>query len=134
MQDSAVTRYPHLFAPLRLGAVQLRNRIAHASMTTRLARERRITPELITYHVNRARGGAALIVTEPLSAARFQNLPHKVRVWDDSELDGLTRWAHAVESLDCRLLGQLQDPGRGYRHERGRNPDAIGVKPRCPMT
>ena len=126
MQDSAVTRYPHLFAPLRLGAMQLRNRIAHASMTTRLARERRVTPELITYHVNRARGGAALIVTEPLSAARFQNLPHKVRVWDDGELEGLTRWAHAVESLDCRLLGQLQDAGRG-RHERGRNPDAIGV-------
>jgi dimethylglycine catabolism A len=106
--------------------MRLRNRIAHASITTRLVRERRITAELIAYHVNRARGGAALIVTEPLSAARIQKLPHKVRVWDESEVDALTRWAHAVESLDCRLLGQLQDPGRG-RHERGRNADAVGV-------
>jgi hypothetical protein len=114
-----------LFAPLTLGSHRLRNRIVHASITTRLSRDRRVTPPLLQYYASRARGGAAMIVTEPLSAARFQNLPHKVRVWDDPALDGLSRWAAAVESEDCRLLGQIQDAGRG-RHERGRNPNAIG--------
>jgi 2,4-dienoyl-CoA reductase-like NADH-dependent reductase (Old Yellow Enzyme family) len=124
--DLCATRYPHLLAPLSLGGRRLRNRIAHASITTRLSHDRKVTPQLISYYASRAKGGAALIVTEPLSAARRQNLAHKVRVWNDEDRDGLSRWAAAVESEDCRLLGQIQDAGRG-RHERGRNPDAIGV-------
>jgi hypothetical protein len=119
-------RYPLLFEPLQLGARRLKNRIAHLSMTTRMSAERKVTPRLLNYYCNRARGGAALIVTEPVSAARFQQAAHKVRVWSDEDLDGLTRWAQIVEEQDCRLLAQLQDPGRG-RHERGRNPDAVGA-------
>ncbi len=118
------SRYPHLLAPLRHGRLALRNRVAHASMTTRMAQGARVTPRLLQYHENRARGGVAMIVTEPLSTASHQNLPHKVRAWNDDDLDGLGRWAEAVERHDCRLLAQIQDPGRG-RHERGRNPAGI---------
>jgi len=117
-------RYPHLLAPLQRGRLRLRNRLVHASMTTRMAQDARVTQALIDYHANRAKGGAALIVTEPLSMARHQRLPNKVRAWNDDDLDGLARWASAVEGHDTRLLAQLQDPGRG-RHERGRNPSGI---------
>jgi 2,4-dienoyl-CoA reductase-like NADH-dependent reductase (Old Yellow Enzyme family)/thioredoxin reductase len=119
-------RYPHLLAPFALGSHTLRNRIAHASMTTRMSANRGVTDALVSYYANRARGGAALIVTEPVSAARFQMAPQKVRVWDAECESGLERWADAVEREDCRLLAQIQDPGRG-RHERGRNPDAVGA-------
>ncbi len=87
--------------------------------------EQRATARQIQYSANRAKGGCAAIVTEPLNVARNQTQGHKVRVWDDHALDSLKRWADAVESHDCRLLGQVQDPGRG-RHERGRNPLAFG--------
>ena len=50
----------------------------------------------------------------------------RVQVWNDDDLDGLKRWADAVESHDCRLVGQIQDSGRGS-HEGRRNPDAIGA-------
>lgn len=126
MSGTDRSRYPHLFAPLKVGARVLKNRIAHVSMTTRMSAGRKVTPAMLNYYASRAKGGAALIVTEPVSAARFQNAPHKVRVWSDEDLCGLSRWAEAVEREDCALLAQLQDPGRG-RHERGRNPDAIGV-------
>jgi 2,4-dienoyl-CoA reductase-like NADH-dependent reductase (Old Yellow Enzyme family) len=85
-----------------------------------------MTPRQIQYYANRAKGGAAMIVTEPLSMAPHQNLPHQVRVFNDDDLDGLRRWADAVESEGCKLLGQMQDPGRG-RHVKGRNADAIGA-------
>jgi 2,4-dienoyl-CoA reductase-like NADH-dependent reductase (Old Yellow Enzyme family)/thioredoxin reductase len=120
------SRYPQLFAPINVGTRTLRNRIAHVSMTTRMSVDRRVTDTLLNYYASRARGGAALIVTEPVSGARFQNAPHKVRIWDDASEAGLARWAECVEREDCRLLAQLQDPGRG-RHERGRNPDAFGA-------
>ncbi len=124
MNDASL--YPALLAPLTLAGKRLRNRLVHASMTTLLGENGRVTPRLIQYHANRARGGAALIVTEPLSMAPHQKLANKVRVWNDDNLEGLKRWADAVESHDCRLLGQLQDPGRG-RHAPGRNPDAVGA-------
>ena len=126
MQNAAL--YPSLLAPFTLAGKRLRNRLVHASMTTMMGENARVTDRLIQYHANRARGGAAMIVTEPLSMARHQVLPNKVRVWNDDDVDGLKRWADAVESEDCRLLGQVQDPGRG-RHAPGKNPAAVGASP-----
>ncbi len=120
------TLYPSLFAPFTLAGRPLRNRIVHASMNTHMAENTRVTDRLIQYHANRARGGAALIVTEPISMARHQNVSYRARAWNDDNLDGLKRWANAVESEDCRLLGQIQDPGRG-RHNTGLNAEAIGA-------
>ena len=120
--------YPSLLAPLTLAGHRLKNRVVHASMTTRFGENRHVTDKLIQYHANRARGGAAIIVTEPLSMARHQNIDYKVRAWNDDDLDGLKRWAAAVASTIRHLLGQIQDSGRG-RHAAGRNPDAVGASP-----
>src|SRR6185295_1245551 len=120
--------YPSLFSAFKLGARTLRNRIVHASMNTHMAAQTRVTGQLIDYHAARARGGAALIVTEPISMARHQNVSYRARAWNDDDLDGLKRWAEAVESEECRLLGQIQDPGRG-RHNTGIGADAIGASP-----
>ena len=95
------TPYPSLFAPFTLADRPLRNRIVHASMNTHMAENTRVTERLIQYHANRARGGAALIVTEPISMARHQNVPYRARAWNDDNLDALKRWADAVESEDC---------------------------------
>ncbi len=118
--------YPTLFSPFALAGKPLKNRIVHASMTTRMGTQGRVNERHIQYYANRAIGGAAMIVTEPLSMARHQNIPYKVVAYNDDGLDGLKRWADAVESHDCRLLGQIQDPGRG-RHEAGKNAEAVGA-------
>lgn len=123
---SGAAPYPALFTPFRLGARRLKNRIVHASMNTHMAAATRVTDALVNYHAARARGGAALIVTEPISMARHQNVSYRARAWNDDNLDGLKRWADAVESHDCALLGQIQDPGRG-RHNTGIGAHAIGA-------
>jgi 2,4-dienoyl-CoA reductase-like NADH-dependent reductase (Old Yellow Enzyme family) len=123
---SESSAYPHLFSPLGLAGKRLRNRVVHAAMSLHMGAEGRVTEGMIRYHENRARGGAGLIVTEPLCFLRRQRIPHRPWVWDDGALDGLKRWAAAVESHDCRFLAQVWDPGRG-RHEPGRNADAIGA-------
>ena len=115
-----------LFSPFTLAGKRLRNRITHASMSLLSTPAGRATERFIQYHANRAAGGAALIVTEPLAMMRHQaNLP-RVQVSQRGDVDGLRRLAAAVESQDCRLLGQIQDAGRG-RHFPGRNPEAIGA-------
>ena len=115
-----------LFTPFTLAGKRLRNRIAHASMTTLSTPEGKVTDRQIRYHANRAKGGAAMTVTEPLGTMRHQaNLP-RVQVWRRDDPDALKRLADAVEGQDCRLIGQIQDAGRG-RHFPGRNPEAIGA-------
>jgi 2,4-dienoyl-CoA reductase-like NADH-dependent reductase (Old Yellow Enzyme family) len=126
VRESGSESYPRLFEPLHGGRLRLRNRIVHLSMTTRYAREGRVTDALVAYFENRAIGGAGLVVSEPLDSSPRQGRAHYVSAWSDARLPDLQRWAEAVERHDCRFLGQLQDSGRG-RHERGRNPRAIGA-------
>jgi hypothetical protein len=120
------TDFAALLSPLTLAGRRLRNRVAHASMTTMMSTGGRVTDTLITYHANRAKGGAAMIITEPIGMAPHQARLARTQAWNDADLDGFKRWADAVESQDCRLIGQIQDAGRG-RHYPGRNPEAIGA-------
>jgi 2,4-dienoyl-CoA reductase (NADPH2) len=59
--------YPHLFAPLDLGFLTLRNRIVMGSMHTGLEDRARDYPKLAAYFAERARGGVGLIVTGGIS-------------------------------------------------------------------
>ena len=123
-----MTPYASLFAPLELAGRRLRNRIVHPSMTTVTGADGRATDRSIQYHLNRARGGAAMLVTEPVAVAPHQNASSRVRAWNDHAEESLKRWATAIEGEDCRLIGQIQDSGRG-RHAPGRNYEAIGASP-----
>ena len=124
MREAA--EFAALFTPFTLAGKRLRNRITHASMSLLATPAGRVTERLIQYHANRAAGGAAMTVTEPLGMMRHQAGLPRVQVWRRDDADGLKRFAEAVESQDCRLLGQIQDAGRG-RHFPGRNPEAIGA-------
>lgn len=118
--------YPTLFSPTTIGGVPVRNRVAHASIVSRFVHEGRATDRLVNYLGSRARGGAGLVITEPVAMTFANRSPQRLRGWDDAALDDLKRVAAAVERWDSRLLGQVQDPGRG-RHATGRNDFAIGA-------
>ncbi len=116
-----------LAEPFVLAGRRLRNRLVHASMSTRMVRGGMVTDEVIRYYANRAKGGAAMIVTEPFGMADepTQHSTFKTRAWNDDNVDGLRRWADEVEAHDCRLLAQIQHAGRA-RHDAGRHRGAVG--------
>ena len=118
--------YPAMSAPFALAGRRLRNRIVHASISTQFPQGARVSDRLIQYHASRAKGGVAMIVAEPLGMWSGFDVPARVRAWNDDNLDGLARWAEAVETQDCRLLGQIVDRGRG-RNIPGRATDATGA-------
>jgi len=121
-----MTAYPHLFSPTRIGAHTLRNRIVHASMSTHYADRGRVTPRLIDYYVSRARGGASMLVTEPMAMLTWQALPTRPAVLSGINEGELARWADAVGEQGGLMLGQIQDNGRGFR-AGFRNPSAVGA-------
>src|SRR5262245_41265397 len=96
-------------------------------MSTRMVRDAGVSGEVIRDYANRATGGAAMIVTEPLGMADepTQRSVFKTRCWNDDHVDGLKRWADAIEGQNCRLLGQIQHSGRA-RHDAGRHTGAVG--------
>lgn len=114
--------------PFVLAGKRLRNRIVHISMTTLRAANAGVTPGQVQYYANRAKGGAAMVVTEPFTWSKVQDVPHKTRAWNDDNVDALKRFAAAVEEHDCRLIAQIQDPGRA-RHHPGRHLNAMGPSP-----
>lgn len=121
--ESQTSPYPTLFSPLQLGAVRLKNRIVHASISTRLGIRGGLGEGYLRYCETRARGGAAALVTEPVGLGPWQNPMRLPAFADEHELD-LRRLADAVLSHGCHLIAQIQDPGRG-RHIPGRGAQAL---------
>lgn len=106
--------FDHLSRPLAFGALRLKNRVAHAAILTRYATTERATDRLVAYHENRARGGAAMIVTEAVNALPSQaGRGAYLNAHSDAGLSDLARVAGAVTQHDCRILAQLQERGRG---------------------
>ena len=121
-----MTAYPNLFSPVVIGGRTLKNRIVHASMSTHFAQGGRVTDRLIDYYANRARGGAAMLVSEPMGMLQWQQLPTRPAILSGINTDALARWADAVGAHDSLMLGQVQDNGRGFR-SGFRNPNAYGA-------
>ncbi|MEM7612745.1 MAG: NAD(P)-binding protein [Pseudomonadota bacterium] len=128
MSDSDALGYPLLFSPLTLRGRTLKNRIVHASMTTRYLRDGIPTDAFHYYYLNRARGGSAAIVTEPMNLCASQVAPTRASVFDGRAMGEVARLADACREFDCHLIVQVQDRGRG-RHEGGRVDEAYGASP-----
>jgi 2,4-dienoyl-CoA reductase-like NADH-dependent reductase (Old Yellow Enzyme family)/thioredoxin reductase len=102
-----------LFSPLRLGPVELPNRIVSTAHQTTLVRDHLPTDDFVAYHGARARGGAGLIVLEATA-------PHPSGILTAHELagylpgiaDAYARVAEAVRPHGTRLLVQLLHGGR----------------------
>jgi hypothetical protein len=95
--------YPLLFSPLQVGPWRLKNRIVHASMSLRYGAAKGMHPSYHQYYLNRARGGAALIITDPVAFLPSQG-SERLCAWNDSMVDDLSRFSQAIRSEDCHLL------------------------------
>ena len=102
--------YEHLLSPVRVGQLELRNRIAMAPMGVEIvdgdghARE-----PVIRYYEERARGGAGLLITENTAACypRGANTAHEIAVSDDAYLPGLATLTRAVHAHGAKIAPQL---------------------------
>ncbi|MEP6969388.1 MAG: FAD-dependent oxidoreductase [Betaproteobacteria bacterium] len=106
--------YPLLFSPMQVGRWTLKNRIVHASISLRYKAQGGMHPSYLQYYLNRARGGAAMVIADPVAFLASHG-SERVCVWNDSAVDDLTRFAQAIREQDCHLLAQIQDNGRARR-------------------
>jgi N,N-dimethylglycine/sarcosine dehydrogenase len=107
--------YRHLFAPLRVGGLTLKNRIFSSGHAEAMAEDGKPGPRLRAYHEAKARGGVALTIiggstsVHPSSPASAWNM---IANHDDSVIAGYRGVADAVHRYDCRVMSQLTHMGR----------------------
>lgn len=105
--------FSHLFQPLQLGPVRLRNRIFSSGHDTTMPTDGTVNARLVAYHRARAAGGVGLIVSQVVGvheSARYTN--HILMGTDDSCIEGFRQLAEAVQAEGARLFVQLMHPGR----------------------
>jgi 2,4-dienoyl-CoA reductase-like NADH-dependent reductase (Old Yellow Enzyme family)/thioredoxin reductase len=94
-----------LFDPIRIGSMDLKNRIIFPPMTTGYEVQGAITPRSINFYTMLAAGGAGLIVlgdcsTQPTMSAT-------PAIYDDRFIPGLTELTDAVHAAGAKIAAQI---------------------------
>jgi 2,4-dienoyl-CoA reductase-like NADH-dependent reductase (Old Yellow Enzyme family) len=104
---------PHLFAPLGLRSVTLRNRIAVSPMCQYSAEDGRANDWHLVHLGSRAVGGAGLVVFEASAVEpRGRISPADLGLWDDAQVEPLARVVRFVEAHGAVAALQLAHAGR----------------------
>lgn len=107
--------YKNLFTPIKIGNVEIKNRIVMAPMLMDFGQfDGRTTEQLMNYYEERAKGGTGLIVTEITrvndrtggSAFAQLGMSH------DYQIEGMNELAKRVQRHGAKLFVQLHHPGR----------------------
>jgi 2,4-dienoyl-CoA reductase (NADPH2) len=118
--------YPHLFTPLDLGFLTLPNRIVMGSMHTRLETLDRPIERNVRFYAERAKGGAALIVTGGFSPnAEGLMEPGAPRFNAAGQIHEHRPITDAVHAAGGRIALQILHAGRYARVEGSVGPSVI---------
>jgi len=95
--------YSHLFQPISLGKLEIKNRIVMAPMATMYTGEE-VNDRLVDFFRARARGGAGMIIVSHASPHPLgRAYPCSLALWDDKYIPGLARLTSAVKREGCRI-------------------------------
>ena len=108
-----MSAYPHLFSPLRIGGVTVRNRIMQTAHVKLFARDGVDSQRNVDYQAARARGGAGLLITgnrvvHPTSTTGF---PRVAWAYLPDALEADRRLTAAVHEHGAVIFAQLNHFG-----------------------
>ena len=124
------TAYPFLFSPLQIGQRRVRNQVAVPATLTNFGQGNRITEKWRNFLIERAKGGAGLIVSE-IIAVDPEAIAHGAVVtgFDDSNDAGFREVAQGVHEAGALLVGQLWHPGRQQLWHPTKSPMGVSEQP-----
>ncbi|SNW20728.1 NADPH-dependent 2,4-dienoyl-CoA reductase [Mycolicibacterium thermoresistibile] len=120
VESSAPVPFPHLFTPLRLGAVTLPNRVVMGSMHIGLEDRPGQLPKLAAFYAERAAHGVGLIITGGFAPNRTGwLLPFAGKLTSAREADRHRVITTAVHDAGGRIALQILHAGRYAYHPFG---------------
>ena len=114
-----------LFEPIKIGQMELKNRIVLAAMVANFAKEDGfVTDRLVAYHANIARGGCSLNVTESSHVSlEGKRITYALGAHDDKLIPGLRELTEAVHAEGGKIAQQIHHGGREC------SPEITGLQP-----
>lgn len=107
--------FPHLFSPLRIGPLEIRNRLVITGHNTGLNDGLAIGDQLRAYYDARARGGVGLMIMGSTSVHPSSNSRLKLAFanWSDDVIPEYTALSALVERGGSHIFAQLNHAGAG---------------------
>src|SRR5579871_1489919 len=113
LKDIIATDMPHLFEPITIRGITLRNRIGISPMCQYSSEDGRATDWHLVHLGSRAVGGAGLIIAEATAVeARGRISPQDAGLWSDDQIEPLTRITGFVRQHGAVVGIQLAHAGR----------------------
>ena len=122
----------HLFSPITINGMTLKNRAVMPAMGTGYGNgDGTVSDRLIAYLARRARGGTGLIITEICAVdPRGKAFPNEIGAWSDAFLPGLAALAGAIHREGGKIALQLHHAGREtFEQAAGGIPEAPSAIP-----
>jgi mycofactocin system FadH/OYE family oxidoreductase 2 len=105
--------FPYLFSPLKLGTVEVKNRISFQPHLTNLAVGNLPSERQMYYWGERAKGGAGLIITEEMSVHPTDMAYEKlIDVYHPEVIPGFKKITDYVHQYDAKIFAQLNHNGQ----------------------
>lgn len=102
----------HLFSPVRIGGIQLKNRLVMSPMAVNMADNGIPSSRQVLYYAARAEGGAGLIISESnYVEAGGRGGANRLGLHDDSVIPGHARLTGAVHKSGGVIFAQLHHGG-----------------------
>ena len=120
-----MNHYPHIFAPGKIGSVEVRNRTVMSAMGTNMSDHGFVNDAIINHYVERAKGGVGLIIIEVtcVDTPLGLNTVNLLVADDDKYIPGLAKLAAAIHAQGAKCFLQISHTGRGARRKN------IGAQP-----
>jgi 2,4-dienoyl-CoA reductase-like NADH-dependent reductase (Old Yellow Enzyme family)/thioredoxin reductase len=127
----AMRNLNHLFQPIRVGTMELKNRVVMCPMGTNFADTTSMpTDGMVAYYAERAKGGIGLIIVEHTTMeTRGKWSPRGAGIWDDRFVPGWKKVVDAVHAQGGNVALQIGHQGRSTNLEGAGEP---GVQPVAP--
>jgi 2,4-dienoyl-CoA reductase (NADPH2) len=104
-----------LFEPIKIGQLELKNRIAMPAIHHSYTPDGFVNKRLIKYYEARARGGVAMITVGGCTIDQIGPGPMMIGLHDDKFIEGMSKLSAAIKEAGAAAATQLYQAGR-YTH------------------
>jgi len=101
-----------LFEPIKIGKLEIPNRIFMPAMHMNMARNFEVTDQLVDFYAERARGGAGMITVGYATVDEMSGTVANIGAHKDEFIPGLARLAGVIKENGARASVQLNHAGR----------------------
>lgn len=126
----------HLFSPLTINNVELKNRCVVPPMVMNLCNEDGTCTERFTaYHEAKAKGGFGMIITEDFAVTpRGKGFKYLPGLWNDGQIAGFSEFTRRIHAHNAVIIAQIYHAGRQTsKAVIGEAPEAPSAIP-CPFS